>query len=185
MASVSRLRADRLLCSWQSGPAWAGCLMISLPGRPLSTITCDVTPARPEIQTLGQRHTEKKYRGAREKIRRVYPSYWIFIPNRIPSFLPEQGFGSCILSKYLARPVKLNEAEKVRRSLCRVSCMWFGVESFQETLIIPLTDMSLYPARSKARWKMYILVIYNIELFFQLLITAVEHFLWWNVQGWI
>ena len=104
-------------------PAWAGCLMISPPGRPLSTITCDVTPARPEIQTLGQRHTEKKYRGAREKIRRVYPSYWIFIPNRIPSFLPEQGFGSCILSKYLARPVKLNEAEKVRRSLCRVSCM--------------------------------------------------------------
>lgn len=161
MASVSRLRADRLLCSWQSGPAWAGCLMISLPGRPLSTITCDVTPARPEIQTLGQRHTEKKYRGAREKIRRVYPSYWIFIPNRIPSFLPEQGFGSCILSKYLARPVKLNEAEKVRRSLCRVSCMWFGVESFQETLIIPLTDMSLYPARSKAH---YILVIYNMEL---------------------
>jgi hypothetical protein len=81
--------------------------------------------------------------------------------NRIPSFLPEQGFGSCILYKYLARPVKLNEAEKVRRSLCRVSCMWFGVESFQETLIIPLTDMSLYPVRSKAH---YILVIYNMEL---------------------
>ena len=158
MASVSRLSADRLLCSLtvRTGPGrvwWSHCLAARYQ---LSHVTSRPPGQRYEHSARDrERHTEKKYRGAREKIRRVYPCYWIFIPNRIPSFLPEQSFGSCILSKYLARPVKLNEAEKVRRSLCRVSCMWFGVESFQETLIIPLTDMltvdiSLYPARSKA-----------------------------------